>query len=576
MRVNPVEHGVGALRQSLAALKAQARSATDQPDLLPGMLEQLAGTLDDLQEVCEDLCVQNEELLGTRQALDEELQHYQELFSFAPDGYLLTDLNGIIREANRAAATLLGVRLDYLVRKPLSLYLPAQAVAEFRARMARVQAGAAEPETWELPLQLRTGQRLHAAIRLDAVRDVRGVAVGLRWLIRDATARKRAEEELHRRRRWDQALAAIGQAAVSGDALPRILSRGLEAVAGAEDAPVGLIRLVDPATRELVLAAHRNLSPAYLQVAARVRWGTNLSGMVAEKGNAEIIDSLHADPGLSRLAILTDPRIESLVCVPLQSDDRVIGTLTLGHPEQRYFGPSDVSVLQQAASMLAGAVIAEQLREAARKDAEQKALLYRELDHRVRNNMAALIGLLQLAADHMEGPAMASLRQMADRVARLADSHNLLAGRGVQPVDIRELAAVVARNLLEVLPGGLQIRQEVTGAPLRVLPAQMTPLALILNELLTNCVKHAFPGRATGSVTIQVRRDGEQAGLEVCDDGVGLDPPRDPAGLGIAIVRTLVTESLGGAVWFGARRGGGTLVYLRFPLGERAPLEPAA
>jgi two-component sensor histidine kinase len=352
--------------------------------------------------------------------------------------------------------------------------------------------------------------------------------------------------------------------------LGEILAAGLEAMIGASGASLGLIRLVDAKTRDLVIAAHRDLPPSYLEVARAIPWGAKLAGSVAATGEAWLVGHLQEQPEVSHLSLLAD-RVQSLACLPLKTHDRALGTITLGHSQPEFFGPADLPVLLQAASLLAGDIVAEQLHAATSKEAEEKSLLFRELDHRVRNNLAALISLLHLAAEGTEGDAAESLQEMAERVARLADVHNLLAGRGMQPVEVRELAEVVTKNVLAALPGGVRIHWKVLGVPIRIPPSQVTAVALVLNELLTNSAKHAFPGRATGSVTILVTRDADQAVLEVRDDGVGLDMARVPAGLGLTIVRTLATQNLKGSVMFAMAGEGGTVVRIRFPQPEDTP-----
>jgi two-component sensor histidine kinase/HAMP domain-containing protein len=373
-----------------------------------------------------------------------------------------------------------------------------------------------------------------------------------------------------RRHRWDEALTAIGRVAASRMPLGEILAAGLEAMIGASGASLGLIRLVDAKTRDLVIAAHRDLPPSYLEVARAIPWGAKLAGSVAATGEAWLVGHLQEQPEVSHLSLLAD-RVQSLACLPLKTHDRALGTITLGHSQPEFFGPADLPVLLQAASLLAGDIVAEQLHAATSKEAEEKSLLFRELDHRVRNNLAALISLLHLAAEGTEGDAAESLQEMAERVARLADVHNLLAGRGMQPVEVRELAEVVTKNVLAALPGGVRIHWKVLGVPIRIPPSQVTAVALVLNELLTNSAKHAFPGRATGSVTILVTRDADQAVLEVRDDGVGLDMARVPAGLGLTIVRTLATQNLKGSVMFAMAGEGGTVVRIRFPQPEDTP-----
>jgi two-component sensor histidine kinase/HAMP domain-containing protein len=373
-----------------------------------------------------------------------------------------------------------------------------------------------------------------------------------------------------RRHKWDEALKAIGRVAASRMPLGEILAAGLEAMLGASGATLGLIRLVNPATRELVVAAYRDLPPSYLEVARSIPWGAKLAGSVAATGEPWLVGQLQKQPEVSHLSLLAD-RVHSLACLPLKTHDRVVGTITLGHGQPEYFGAADLPVLLQAASLLAGAIVAEQLHATTIREAEEKTLLFRELDHRVRNNLAALISLLHLAAEGAGGPAAETLGEMAERVARLADVHNLLAGRGAQPVEVRELAEVVAKNVLAAIPGGVRIQWRVIGIAIRIPPSQVTPVALVLNELLTNCAKHAFPGRPTGSLTILVAREGDQAVLEVRDDGAGLDLSRVPAGLGLTIVRTLATQNLKGSVTFSMAAEGGTVVRIRFPQPEEAP-----
>jgi PAS domain-containing protein len=77
----------------------------------PTNWEELQASLEELQIAEEELQQQQEELAASRYLVEAERQRYQELFNFAPDGYLVTDAHGVIQEANRAAAVLLQRRL---------------------------------------------------------------------------------------------------------------------------------------------------------------------------------------------------------------------------------------------------------------------------------------------------------------------------------------------------------------------------------------------------------------------------------------------------------------------------------
>lgn len=382
------------------------------------------------------------------------------------------------------------------------------------------------------------------------------------------TAFNTMSTSLARRQRWDEALKAIGRTARAGMPLGEILSSGLEAMMQAAGATLGLVRLVDPGTKELVVAAHRNLPKEYLDVAERIPWGAKLAGYVAYTGESWLIGRLQEQPEVSHLSLLAG--LQCLACLPLKAHDRLVGTITLGHHQPTFFGSEDLPLLMPAASMLADAIVAEQIREATTREAEERALLFRELDHRVRNNLAVLISLLHLGAEGAEGSAAGKLREMANRVARLAEVHNLLTGRGMQPIEVRELAETVAKNVLAALPGDVRIRWKVIGVPVRVSPSQVTAIALILNELLTNCTKHAFTGRSTGTISIRVLHEGGQIGLDVQDDGVGLDPNRHLGGLGLTIVQALATQNLRGSMRYACK--GGILVSIRFPQQEQYPM----
>src|SRR5437773_144734 len=83
----------------------------------------LGTTVEEMRVAEEELRQQNEELERSRLEVEAERRRYQDLFDFAPDGYLVTDAMGMIREANRAAAELLGVAAPYLAGKPLANFV---------------------------------------------------------------------------------------------------------------------------------------------------------------------------------------------------------------------------------------------------------------------------------------------------------------------------------------------------------------------------------------------------------------------------------------------------------------------
>ncbi len=185
--------------QSALERAAQWRSlsAADQNQHHAEVVEQLRDALEELQVAEEELRLQNEELAAAQEELRAEHQRYVDLFEFAPDGYLVTDAAGLIREANRAAAALLlgGHEPEYLQGKPLVVYVVEPARKTFRNELNSA-ARATQVFEWEQWFQPQAGAAFPAIVRVGAVRDAHGHVTGLRWLIRDISAHKRAEHAL--------------------------------------------------------------------------------------------------------------------------------------------------------------------------------------------------------------------------------------------------------------------------------------------------------------------------------------------------------------------------------------------
>lgn len=166
--------------------------------------EQLQTTLEELQVAQEELRQQNEALTAAREQAEVERQRYQELFEFAPDGYLVTDAQGVIQQANRAAAMLLSVSQHFLVRKPLVVFVAEQERRLFRSKLTRL-CQVDGVKNWEVRLHPWNGQSIDAALSVAVVRNWEGKPVALHWLLRDINERKRmdalyqANEELELR-----------------------------------------------------------------------------------------------------------------------------------------------------------------------------------------------------------------------------------------------------------------------------------------------------------------------------------------------------------------------------------------
>ena len=146
-----------------------------------------------------------------RSQIEMERQRYEELFALAPDGYLVTDLPGTIREANQAATTLLGVEPLYAQGLVLTPFVPTHPERQdFLSFLKQITKTDATVE-WEGRLKPRSREPVDVIIRCSAIRDSAGVATEARWLIRDVTDRKRVEQAMRDSEARFRTLAENGQ-----------------------------------------------------------------------------------------------------------------------------------------------------------------------------------------------------------------------------------------------------------------------------------------------------------------------------------------------------------------------------
>ncbi|BAU15525.1 PAS/PAC sensor signal transduction histidine kinase [Leptolyngbya sp. NIES-3755] len=158
-------------------------------------LEELFSALEELSIAEEELRQQNEMLAVAQSDIETERQRYQELFEFAPDAYLVTDLYGVIREANRIAVRLFNVTHRHLTQKPLANFITEDQRQAFRSVLNQLPT-IQRVQEWEVMARGRNNEPFMAAITVETVLDRAGEPTALRWLIRDITSRKRSEAQL--------------------------------------------------------------------------------------------------------------------------------------------------------------------------------------------------------------------------------------------------------------------------------------------------------------------------------------------------------------------------------------------
>ncbi|WP_414543339.1 PAS domain S-box protein [Nostoc sp. CCY0012] len=165
------------------------------PELLPQAFKELYSTSKMVQLAAEELYQQNEELIQTRNFLEVERQRYQDLFELAPDGYVVTNAEGIIQEANLAAAKLFNVSRQLLVGTPIVNFVNPEERQPFRLELNHLSQSDRFKEL-VVSLQKNHGELFNAALTVAVVRNQQGRVNSIRWQLRDINQRQRQKSEL--------------------------------------------------------------------------------------------------------------------------------------------------------------------------------------------------------------------------------------------------------------------------------------------------------------------------------------------------------------------------------------------
>ncbi|WP_144404565.1 sensor histidine kinase [Belnapia sp. F-4-1] len=204
-------------------------------------------------------------------------------------------------------------------------------------------------------------------------------------------------------------------------------------------------------------------------------------------------------------------------------------------------------------------------RDRAEELANQRAVLLREVNHRVANSLQLIASLTRLQEGAVQDPAAREvLAAMRNRIAAVAQVHRrLYTSDDVRSVALHDYLAGLVEEIARSV-GGRPIGFE--AVPIEVPTDRAVSLGVILTELVTNALKYAYPAGEDGPITVRLERQDEHGLLAVQDRGVGAaaTPSATGTGLGRRIVESL-SHSVGGLVTQTAGPGG-TAVSIRFSL----------
>jgi PAS domain S-box-containing protein len=201
----------------------------------------------------------------------------------------------------------------------------------------------------------------------------------------------------------------------------------------------------------------------------------------------------------------------------------------------------------------------KQVEEQLRKYTETLTVLLREVNHRVKNNLSALIGILHMeedrAAKQGEKGYIHLLQDVNSRIQGLATVHSMLSAGNWQPLEISQLAEQIIQAVLKGLPFDKEVNLFVDKTNIKIDSNQAHHLTLVINELATNSVKYGLNGQAKSTIRMSIEENNGNILIIYRDNGPGypesiIQGDFSNASIGFDLIRGIVTQSLDGNLVF--------------------------
>ena len=438
------------------------------------------------------------------------------LYRLEPGGRL------VFEGANPAADKILGVDNSLFIGKTIEEAFPALTETEVPRRYREVASTGAPWFTEQVDYDENT---------IRGAFEVHAFQIGgnrLAAAFSDITERKRAEEKLREsEQRWQFALEGAGDGVWDWNAATdRVyFSRQWKSMLGYDDNEIG------DTLKE---------------------WDGRIHPDDRDRVHMELNNHLHG----SAQVYISEHRIrcKSGEYKWILDRGKVISRTPDGRPLRVIGTHTDISELKRNAEALGKAV------------SEKEALL-RELQHRMKNSLAMISGIINLEHDRVRDRGLQDvLDNIRGRIESLSSLYALLfQSDTVREIDLGTYMRSIVGLLSDSYGKGRNIRINQAYDPFRVSTKNAAAWGLIVNELLTNSFKYAFPAGRAGSLSISLKKTGREIILSVSDNGTGL--PADfnidnPHGLGLMLVKTLTLQLKGS---LGFQREEGNTFLIRVP-----------
>jgi two-component sensor histidine kinase len=368
------------------------------------------------------------------------------------------------------------------------------------------------------------------------------------------------------RLRQQEILAQLGVAALKGTQFGELLDQTAQLVAQGLEADFCKVLEFQPLEHRFLVVAGVGWGPDVVGVATVGADVESPAGFALITSKPVISNHLENEERFRTPQLLVKHGIRRAMNVILQGDGAPYGVLEVDSRSEGEFSVSDISFLQGAANLLGMAIERQRAERNLRAALERNHLLLREVNHRVNNSLALVASMLHLKSATVSDDIKVHLDEASNRITAIARAHQrLYQTEKFETLDLGGYLDDICQNLAESL-SGCELHVS-TIAGIEIPPDQAVPIALFVNELVTNAAKHG-PGNSKCEIWVTVTHTAEDGILlSVRDNGPGLPEDFDitaQKGLGMRLV-TAFAKQLRGALTI-HRHAPGTEFVLSFPI----------
>jgi len=457
-----------------------------------------------------------------RKKAEESLRLFSEALEEAPDGVQIVGLDGLIVHSNKAIREIFGYHPEETIGRHVNMM---SVDTEFASRVVIPALQKTGRWAGEVMVRRKDGSVFPVWLTASMVTNSRGELIAMVGVSRDITERRKMEDALKGLNAQLSALIeAIPDAVMFKDPRGRhlLLNRACEQMFHFNKEDI-LGKTVEECMPPAVANHCRRLDDEAAEAPAPVR-SEELVGVGPEKIYLDTIKSPIRDE---------NGGLVGLVSVSRDITER------------------------------------KRMEEALRKSLEEKEMLIKEVHHRVKNNLALVTSLLNLQSRAVEDEGAKRLFiESTNRVRAMSAIHEQLYRSGdPSGIDFKDYASRLVKDVVSSFERHPGVGVELDIAEVKLDMDTVVPCALIINELVTNAFKHAFPDGRTGRMSVSFQPAGDGAFvLSVRDDGKGFPEGLDfrrATSMGMQIVTALV-QQLGGDI--DLLRDGGTEFRITFPM----------